>query len=224
MDQAEWKCPVPISVNIWNNQEMRISWIYLMSLTHKICRGNQGGFYCIIPWNVTDNPKEPCEKPVQRQHSEHPEPHGDSRAGKVGIDSGEPETAWKSVSHSAAHSPALPRDFFPLKPHSWAFSLCCGQRDGAPGLSQGTRLDTEKKPPCKSLFSSPFGIISTSANERGNKWNFTHRNEILPSHRNVLQPLSNERSSRKFGITEAKLLDACMQLIPFHLLLQILLI
>lgn len=90
-------------------------------------------------------------------------------------------------------------------------------RDRVPGLSQGTRLDTEKQhakvsfPPPLELF-PPLQIKGKT-------------NEILPTeHRNILQPFSNESSKRKFGKTGPKLLDACMQLLSFHLLLQILLI
>lgn len=129
----------------WESPEF-ISWV---SHIHKVCRGNEGGFYCIIPWNVTDTSKGTLWKLC----SDHPEPHCDSKPGEVGIDSGEAESAWLA-SDSAAHSPSPPQGlFFPLKSQSWALSLSCGQRSAVSACcriqgynswySQGIRHDTK---------------------------------------------------------------------------------
>lgn len=136
-----------------------------LSHTHKVCRGNQGKFKGIILQNVTATSKGTLWK-------EHPEPQQTKR-GENWL-----WRAWDCL--AKANPPPLPRDFSPSSPNPEHSPCAVGRGvvtldaaiDRVPGLSQGTRL-TQKN--CKSLFSSPFGIISTSANERGDKWNFAHR-------------------------------------------------
>lgn len=110
-EAPKWRCPVPIAVDVWDNQEVGISWIYLMSLT----RMEAAGKMRVVGLH---NSLE-CARHLQRNslksliRASWATLWQQSRKGGSWFWSTRECLAKASASHSAAHSPNPSQGFFP---------------------------------------------------------------------------------------------------------------